>query len=36
MAKAKALLGFEPQHHSVDMVVESAQYLIDNGLVPDL
>ena len=36
MAKIKEQLGFESQHDSISMVVESAKYLIENGMVEGL
>ena len=36
MAKAKAHLGFEPRHGSVEMVVESARYLLESGQIAGL
>ena len=36
MAKIKEHLGFESHHDSISMVVESARYLIENGMVDGL
>jgi nucleoside-diphosphate-sugar epimerase/cell division protein FtsB len=36
MAKIKEHLGFESHHDSISMVVESARYLIENGMVEGL
>ena len=36
MEKIKEQLGFESLHGSIDMVVESAQYMIENGMIEGL